>query len=95
MFPHRGGCLPRYLSYPADLSTKYAILILRDVIGRRLINTQYIVDQFAANGYSVVMPALFLGGPEKLNRPVLTPWSGSPVLLVTCPVELIRSWILY
>lgn len=67
MFSHRGGCLPRYLSYPADLSTKYAILILRDVIGRRLINTQYIVDQFAANGYSVVMPALFLGGPEKLN----------------------------
>src|SRR6201999_1177944 len=53
----------------ADKSTKKAILLLTDVIGHRFINAQLIADQFAANGYFVVMPDLFHGDPVLLNRP--------------------------
>jgi dienelactone hydrolase len=34
-----------------------------------MINAQLIADQFAANGYFVVMPDLFHGDPIPLNRP--------------------------
>lgn len=70
-----------YFSYPADRSTKHAILILTDVIGHRFINAQLIADQFAANGYFVVMPDLFHGDPVKLNRPAdfdLMAWLTGP-----------------
>ncbi|KAK5169099.1 uncharacterized protein LTR77_006408 [Saxophila tyrrhenica] len=43
--------------------------ILPDVIGHEFINAQLIADQFAANGYFVVMPDLFEGDPIPLNRP--------------------------
>lgn len=39
------------------------------MIGHRFNNAQLIADQFAANGYFVVMPDLFDGDPIPLNRP--------------------------
>lgn len=58
-----------YLAYPESRQTDTAILILTDVIGHDFINAQLIADQFAANGYFVVMPDLFEGDPMPLNRP--------------------------
>ncbi|KAK4548963.1 hypothetical protein LTR36_008736 [Oleoguttula mirabilis] len=63
------GEISTYFSYPEDKQTAIAILILPDVIGHEFINAQLIADQFAANGYFVVMPDLFEGDPIKLNRP--------------------------
>ncbi|KAI7557383.1 hypothetical protein KC343_g16469 [Hortaea werneckii] len=64
-------CVPvsTYFSYPESKSTENAILILPDVIGHQFINAQLIADQFAANGYFVVMPDLFEGDPVPLNPP--------------------------
>jgi dienelactone hydrolase len=39
------------------------------VIGHRFINAQLVADQFAANGYFVVMPDPFHGDSLSLNRP--------------------------
>ncbi|PWY71673.1 alpha/beta-hydrolase [Aspergillus heteromorphus CBS 117.55] len=58
-----------YTNYPADKSTEHGILIITDVIGHRFINAQLIADQFAANGYFVMMPDLFDGDAIPLNRP--------------------------
>jgi dienelactone hydrolase len=58
-----------YFAYPPDKSTTNAILLITDVIGHKYINVQLIADQYAANGYFVVMPDLFHGDPVKLNPP--------------------------
>jgi len=58
-----------YTKYPEDKSTDLGILIITDVIGHRFINAQLIADQFAANGYFVMMPDLFDKDPIPLNRP--------------------------
>jgi dienelactone hydrolase len=39
------------------------------VIGHKFLNAQLLADQYAANGYFVVMPDLFHGDPVKLNPP--------------------------
>lgn len=58
-----------YVTYPADRSTKRAILLCTDVMGHCSINPQLIADQLAANGYFVVIPELFHGDPVPLQRP--------------------------
>lgn len=58
-----------YLSYPPDKSIANAILILSDVIGHKFVNAQLIADEFAAQGYFVVLPDLFGGDTVPLNRP--------------------------
>ncbi|KAI1638941.1 dienelactone hydrolase [Biscogniauxia mediterranea] len=63
------GQISTYVAYPADKSTKHAVLILTDVIGHNFINAQLIADEFASNGYFVVMPDLFAGDTVPLNRP--------------------------
>ncbi|KIW72947.1 hypothetical protein PV04_01105 [Phialophora macrospora] len=62
------GDFEAYVKYPQDGSTKHGILMLTDVIGHRGINSQLIADQFAANGYFVLMPDLFYGDAIALNR---------------------------
>lgn len=42
---------------------------LTDIIGHRFTNAQLLADQFAANGYFVMMPDLFGGDAVPLNRP--------------------------
>ncbi|KAJ5994254.1 hypothetical protein N7451_009978 [Penicillium sp. IBT 35674x] len=58
-----------YTVYPESQSTEKAILILTDILGHQFINIQLIADQFAANGYFVVIPDLFEGDPVPLNKP--------------------------
>lgn len=41
---------------------------ITDIIGHRFVNAQLIADQFAANGYFVLMPDLFYGDPVSLNH---------------------------
>ncbi|KAJ9609090.1 hypothetical protein H2200_006861 [Cladophialophora chaetospira] len=48
-----------YVRYPDDGPTEHGILLLTDVFGHRFINSQLIADQFAANGYFVLVPDLF------------------------------------
>lgn len=63
------GDVRAYFSYPENKSTQNAILILTDIIGMDFINVQLIADQYAANGYFVVIPDLFNGAPAPLNDP--------------------------
>jgi len=63
------GDVETYFAYPESKSPEHGILILTDVIGHGFINAQLIADQFAANGYLVLMPDLFGGDPISLNRP--------------------------
>ncbi|KAF2730875.1 esterase/lipase [Polyplosphaeria fusca] len=58
-----------YFMYPENKSTQNAILILTDIMGIDSINVQLIADQFAANGYFVVIPDLFDGNVVPLNPP--------------------------
>ncbi|KAH0613838.1 uncharacterized protein H6S33_005724 [Morchella sextelata] len=59
-----------YFAYPESKNTDKAILLLTDVMGI-YINPQLIADQFAANGYLVVMPDILDNDPIPLpeNRP--------------------------
>ncbi|KAF5018935.1 hypothetical protein F66182_9077 [Fusarium sp. NRRL 66182] len=57
-----------YISEPKE-STKKAILFLPDVVGHTFINAQLIADQFAENGYFVLIPDLFHGDSVPLNEP--------------------------
>ncbi|RAK95325.1 dienelactone hydrolase family protein [Aspergillus ibericus CBS 121593] len=57
-----------YVSYPADKSTHNAILFLSDIFGPKLVNSRLIADQFADNGYLVVMPDLFNDDPVPVDH---------------------------
>ncbi|GAD94627.1 hypothetical protein SMAC_09573 [Paecilomyces variotii No. 5] len=46
-----------------------ANILLSDVIGHQLINTQLLADQVSANGYLTVVPDLFFGNSVPLNSP--------------------------
>ncbi|KAJ9490154.1 hypothetical protein VN97_g3103 [Penicillium thymicola] len=63
------GNIQAYLSYPPDKKTGNAILFLSDIFGLDLVNSQLIADQYAANGYFVVMPDLFKGDPVPMDHP--------------------------
>lgn len=58
-----------YFSYPEKGVITDGILLLPDIIGHAFINSQLVADQFAANGYLVVMPDQFHGDALPLNRP--------------------------
>ncbi|PYH94395.1 esterase/lipase [Aspergillus ellipticus CBS 707.79] len=62
------GDIEIYTVHPETPSDK-GVLILTDIIGHRFINVQLIADQFAANGYTAMIPDLFHGDPVPLNRP--------------------------
>jgi len=63
------GNISTYFAYPPNKSTTDALIILTDIIGHKLINVQLLADQFAANGYFVVIPDLFNGDSVPINRP--------------------------
>ncbi|KAJ5876999.1 hypothetical protein N7455_000464 [Penicillium solitum] len=58
-----------YTSQPPSKSTENGILILTDITGHRVPNAQLIADQFAMNGYFVIMPDMFYGDAVPLNKP--------------------------
>jgi len=64
-------------------------LILTDVIGHQFVNVQLLADQFAINGYFVVIPDLFDGDTVPLNRPEgfqITDWVKNHMPQQTEPV---------
>jgi len=63
------GDFEAYFAYPENKSTQNAIIIVTDIFGHDFINAQLIADQFAANGYFVVMPDLFNKDPVPVDRP--------------------------
>ncbi|PNS20626.1 Protein AIM2 [Sphaceloma murrayae] len=76
-----GSGTSTYFAYPSSKQTDKAILLLSDVMGHKFPNAQLIADQFAANGYFVMMPDLFHGDPLPLNRPPdfdIMKWLGGP-----------------
>ncbi|KAL2831440.1 Alpha/Beta hydrolase protein [Aspergillus cavernicola] len=52
-----------YKTAPASGPTEKGIILLTDILGHRFKNAQLIADQFAANGYLVLIPDLFYGDP--------------------------------
>jgi dienelactone hydrolase len=55
--------------YTVGEPSEHGIIVITDVLGHKFNNAQLIADQYAANGYYVVMPDLFDGNPIGLNRP--------------------------
>lgn len=56
-----------YVALPDNKQTEVAILLLTDILGHKFNNLQLIADQFAKNGYFVVMPDLFVS-PSMLAK---------------------------
>ena len=56
------------MSYPDSQDTSVGLVILPDIIGYDFVNTLLVADQFAANGYFVVLPDLFEGDPVPLRE---------------------------
>ncbi|KNG83966.1 dienelactone hydrolase family protein [Aspergillus nomiae NRRL 13137] len=55
-----------YIVYPQDKNTEKVIVFLSDIFGI-YINAQLLADEFAANGYTCVIPDLFRGDAIKLS----------------------------
>ena len=62
-------CCESLQLFLVNLSEAHIINRLTDVTGHVTPNVQLVADQFAANGYFVVVPDLFYGDPIPLNRP--------------------------
>ena|SRR5882757_9292943 len=70
-----------YVAYPNGDSTTNALLLLTDILGFEFINTRLVADQFASNGYLVVVPDLFHGDAMTLERAQSSDvmgWIGGP-----------------
>ncbi|KAH9207410.1 putative dienelactone hydrolase [Leptodontidium sp. 2 PMI_412] len=62
-----------YISEPtSSASNGYGILYLTDIIGHKFVNAQLLADQYAENGYVVVVPDLFHGDPVPFNSDMAT-----------------------
>lgn len=74
-YRHEGTASGHYVDYNGvetyiigeEHKQKRVLLFLTDVLGNKFINTQLGADQFAENGFYVVMPDLFFGDPKPLN----------------------------
>ncbi|KAL6412416.1 esterase/lipase [Ilyonectria robusta] len=53
-------------------SNGFGLIFLTDIIGHKFVNAQLIADQFAANGYTVLIPDLFHCDPVPLNADMAT-----------------------
>ncbi|KAK9453688.1 dienelactone hydrolase [Dipodascopsis uninucleata] len=75
-----------------DKTSKKIILLIADIFGATLSNTQLIADDFAAKGYYVIVPDLFNGDPvpwmpfEELGKFDLPSWLGKHGFDVTGPL---------
>ncbi|KAK9481319.1 dienelactone hydrolase, partial [Lipomyces japonicus] len=75
-----------------DKASKKIIFILTDIFGHILTNVQLVADDFAAQGYYVIVPDLFNGDPipwtpfDKLGEVDLPTWLGKHSLEVTEPI---------
>ncbi|PVH69075.1 esterase/lipase [Cadophora sp. DSE1049] len=50
-----------YIAHPAEKSELRGLLFFSDVLGHSFINSQILADQFAAQGFLVMLPDLFYG----------------------------------
>ncbi|KAH6999327.1 esterase/lipase [Ilyonectria destructans] len=65
------GDFEAYVTEPAS-PNGCGILYLTDIVGYKFNNAKLVADQYAANGYLVVMPDLFYGDPVPLNADMAT-----------------------
>ncbi|KAL2819220.1 Alpha/Beta hydrolase protein [Aspergillus granulosus] len=56
-----------YIKIPEGRPVEKGIILVTDILGHRFNNVQLIADQFAANGYLVLVPDLFYGDPVPLD----------------------------
>ncbi|RAR13231.1 esterase/lipase [Stemphylium lycopersici] len=61
------GNVEAYVVEPQQTSNGYGIVYLTDVIGHKLVNAHLLADEYADNGYVVLMPDLFDGDGVPLN----------------------------
>ncbi len=57
-----------YISETEDKSHANTLLFFPDVLGHKFPNCQLLADQFAVNGFRVIIPDIFRGDPMPENR---------------------------